>query len=134
MRKRVQQYTSHEAEAARALDRLAVERTNSEDQPNGVIDPYNAGHSSQREEPPGQLAAAPKALKRSVYLRSNGPELSASDVRDLETLMQMLRSYYEIPDDQPVFPKRTKPKASEKRAQPSSTAKNPSDHPWRGAA
>lgn len=41
------------------------------------------------------------------YLRST-TNLSAEAIRQLEIYMGFLRQYYEIPDDQPVFPPRPK--------------------------
>lgn len=68
------------------------------------------------------------------YLRSRYPELPPEAVADLEKLFAMLRSYYDIPEDQPVFPKRPRSVTASKRAKPSSAAKNDAKHPWRGAA
>lgn len=67
------------------------------------------------------------------YLRSKYSTLPPEAVADMEKYFDMLRSYYGIPSDQPVFPKRpaTKPV---KRAKPSADAKNDVKHPWRGAA
>ena len=56
----------------------------------------------------------------SPYLRSKYVELPPDAVADLERYFQLLRSYYAIPDDQPVFPPKanapaTKATAAKKR-------------------
>lgn len=71
-----------------------------------------------------------------LYLRPGQRELPPEAIRDLEQYLDMLRSYYGIPADQPVFPPRPRslqPKASPAKARPSKTAKNPANHPWRAA-
>lgn len=68
------------------------------------------------------------------YLRSKYTELPPEAVRDLERYYEMLRAYYGIPEDQPVFPPKPRSKSGERRAKPSTDAKNQLDHPWRGAA
>lgn len=68
------------------------------------------------------------------YLRTKYPDLPPEAVRDLEQYYDMLRKYYDIPADQPVFPPRKVSRADRKRAKPSPRARNELDHPWRGAA
>lgn len=72
-----------------------------------------------------------------VYLRPGQPELPPEAMRDLEQYLELLRAYYGIPADQPVFPPRKQRAHSEKAArtgsQPSDGAKNPAEHPWRAA-
>lgn len=73
-----------------------------------------------------------------IYLRPGQRDLPPEAIRDLEQYLEMLRSYYGIPADQPVFPPR--PKAVQRKTQaakplgrPSKAAKNASTHPWRAA-
>jgi transcriptional regulator with XRE-family HTH domain len=69
------------------------------------------------------------------YLRSKYTDLPPEAVRDLEQYFEMLRLYYDIPADQPVFPPKPRRKPTpQRRAQPSKDAKNDKNHPWRGAA
>lgn len=65
------------------------------------------------------------------YFRAD--PLSVSDHRDLEAYANMLRTYYDIPPGQPVFPKRRaapSPKRPARRVR--ATGVNRPDHPWRG--
>lgn len=73
-----------------------------------------------------------------MYLRPGQRELPPDAIRDLEQYLDMLRSYYGIPADQPVFPPRPKPArragaAASAPGRPSKTAKNAATHPWRAA-
>src|SRR5262249_3294320 len=80
---------------------------------------------------PGSSSGRPTVISEglsAVYLRSDA-DLSSDEMRDLEHYLDMLRLYYGIPADQPVFP--PIPQASTRRARPSRTAINRPDHPWR---
>jgi hypothetical protein len=68
-----------------------------------------------------------------TYMRrsDDSRQLPPEAMRELEAYLAQLRAYYDIPDDQPVFPKR--PRRSGRRAKPSRKAKNRLNHPWRGA-
>lgn len=57
-------------------------------------------------------------------------KLAAEDLRQLEDYFALLRAYYGIPADQPVFPPVIKSKNKHDKA--SVTAVNPDSHPWRG--
>ena len=71
------------------------------------------------------------------YLRTKYPELSPEDVRGLERYFDLLRSYYGIPKDQPVFPPKPKSKQDDpmkpRRSKPSEGARNDASHPWRSS-
>ena len=67
----------------------------------------------------------------SPYLRTKY-DLPPEAVADLERYFDMLRSYYDIPDDAPVFP--PKPKSDQPFATPPKPAvgrRNGDAHPWR---
>jgi hypothetical protein len=72
----------------------------------------------------------------SLYLRS-GEQLEADDLRDLESYFEVLRAYYGIPDDQPVFPARERhttrlsPSSTRPVKTTRATGRNRDDHPWR---
>ncbi len=70
-----------------------------------------------------------------MYFRD--PQLSAKDRRDLETYYAMLRGYFDIPEDQPVFPELGEIDNAERPAleqrRPSRHARNRADHPWRAS-
>lgn len=68
------------------------------------------------------------------YLRSKYQDLPPQAIDELERYYELLRNYYGIPEDQPVFPPKPHSKNDSKRAKPAKTAKNQLDHPWRGAA
>lgn len=77
-----------------------------------------------------RLAASTPTL----YLRHDG--LTREDRRDLERYLALLRQYYEIPADQPVFPKAKQARPAEHRTvkQPRREAtRNRADHPWRAS-
>ena len=60
--------------------------------------------------------------------------LSDHDRRNLAHYLSHLRTYYAIPDDQPVFPPRPRTERSDRPARrPSVTARNAANHPWRAA-
>lgn len=126
MRKGGNQVTRAVLHAVRVSRNVDVCRTKTANEPNCVM------------KPNGELDGASVGVLLQdvdrIYLRGSGKEMSPADVRDLETLMDMLRSYYDIPADQPVFPKRPRSVTHVKRAKPSKTATNRADHPWRGAA
>jgi transcriptional regulator with XRE-family HTH domain len=66
------------------------------------------------------------------YLRTKYADLPPDAVADLERMFSMYRAYYDIPDDQPIFPPRPKPdQSAQVRRQPSLNARNRADHPWR---
>lgn len=68
------------------------------------------------------------------YLRQPSPQgLPPEAMRDLEAYVAHLRSYYGIPEGQPVFPKRPARQGEAKRTVPSRPATNHRDHPWRGS-
>ena len=71
-------------------------------------------------------------LTTAVYLRA-GEELEADDLRDLEDYFAHLRSFYDIPKDQPVFPPRPRSRREEPKHErkPRATGRNGADHPWR---
>jgi transcriptional regulator with XRE-family HTH domain len=67
----------------------------------------------------------------SPYLRTKY-DLPPEAVADLERYFDMLRSYYDIPDEAPVFP--PKPKAepsSTPTPKPAADRRNSDAHPWR---
>jgi transcriptional regulator with XRE-family HTH domain len=66
------------------------------------------------------------------YLRTKF-DLPPEAVADMEKYFTQLRSYYGIPDDQPVFPPDDQPKQSSTRTVPSKGARNRSNHPWRAS-
>ena len=73
-----------------------------------------------------------------IYLRPGQRQLPPEAIRDLEQYLEMLRSYYGIPADRPVFPPRPKTAqhtipAAKRPGRPSKSAKNPAGHPWRTA-
>lgn len=73
-----------------------------------------------------------------VYLRPGQRDLPPEAIRDLEQYLEMLRSYYGIPADQPVFPPRPKAiqletASAKPLGRPSKAAKNAPTHPWRAA-
>lgn len=60
--------------------------------------------------------------------------LSDHDRRNLAHYLSHLRTYYAIPDDQPVFPPRPRTERSDRPARrPSVNARNAANHPWRVA-
>jgi len=71
-----------------------------------------------------------------VYLRL-GEQLSHEDMRDLNDYLEVLRTFYDIPTDQPVFPstprtaRTTKPSARKPKSAGRATGLNRDDHPWR---
>ncbi len=75
------------------------------------------------------------AVLRSVgYLRQTSPQgLPPEAMRDLEAYVAHLRSYYEIPEGHPVFPKRRGAAPQANRGKTSKIARNRLNHPWRGA-
>lgn len=54
-------------------------------------------------------------------------------IDDLERYYKQLRDYYDIPDDQPVFPPKPRSKSPQRKAAPDPNAQNRPDHPWRAA-
>lgn len=67
------------------------------------------------------------------YLRSRYDDLPPEAVADLERYFELLRNYYDIPADQPVFPPKPREKNPRPNAAPSKDAVNSKDHPWRAA-
>jgi transcriptional regulator with XRE-family HTH domain len=67
------------------------------------------------------------------YLRTKF-DLPPEAVSDMEKYFAQLRSYYGIPEDQPVFPPQDRSARTSKRTEPSKEARNRADHPWRGPA
>lgn len=67
------------------------------------------------------------------YLRTKY-DLPPEAISDMERYFAQLRSYYGIPDDQPVFPPPPKRPPSDQTRRPSKHARNPANHPWRGSA
>ncbi len=65
------------------------------------------------------------------YLRSRYHDLPPEAVADLERYFDLLRNYYDIPADQPVFP--PKPREKKSTSRPSADAVNAKDHPWRAS-
>jgi hypothetical protein len=126
MRKGGNELTGAKLHAVHVSRNVGCERTQTANEPNCVVEPNGELDGSS-------VGVLPQDEDR-IYLRGTGKEMSPADVRDLETLMDMLRSYYDIPADQPVFPKRPRSLTDVKRAKPSKTATNRADHPWRGAA
>jgi hypothetical protein len=60
--------------------------------------------------------------------------LSDQDRRNLARYLSHLRTYYAIPDDQPVFPARPRTeRANTPARRPSTKARNAANHPWRAA-
>lgn len=62
------------------------------------------------------------------------PELSPQDRADLEAYYAMLRSYFEVPANQPLFPETdtgTDQPVRPSRRRPCKPARNRADHPWR---
>lgn len=66
------------------------------------------------------------------YLRTKF-DLPPDAVRDMERYFAQLRSYYGIPDDQPVFPPRRSIEDSGPQVKPSNGARNRQSHPWRAS-
>ena len=65
------------------------------------------------------------------YLRSKY-DLPPEAIRDLEKYYAQLRSYYGIPEDQPVFPPRERDESEPDDVRPpKATGLNRDDHPWR---
>jgi transcriptional regulator with XRE-family HTH domain len=64
------------------------------------------------------------------YLRTKY-DLPPEALSDMEKYFAQLRSYYGIPEDQPVFPPTTRPSRTAKTPKPSADARNRADHPWR---
>ena len=67
-----------------------------------------------------------------IYLRA-GEQLEAEDLRDLEDYFAHLRSFYGIPEDEPVFPPRPRSRREQPKPErkPRPTGRNGADHPWR---
>lgn len=74
----------------------------------------------------------PAASNAAPSRRDHG--LSEQDRRNLAHYLSHLRTYYAIPEDQPVFPPRprSEPPAGQQR-RPNRTARNAANHPWRAA-
>lgn len=70
----------------------------------------------------------PEVTINRIYLRSQR-RLSGEDLRQLEDFLAHLRRFYDIPDDEPVFPPRKEERSQ--HAKPSRHARNAADHPWR---
>jgi transcriptional regulator with XRE-family HTH domain len=67
----------------------------------------------------------------SPYLRTKY-DLPPEAVTDLERYFDLLRAYYDIPADAPVFPERPKAEPGTGEApKPAADRRNPADHPWR---
>ena len=67
----------------------------------------------------------------SPYLRTKY-DLPPEAVADLERYFNLLRSYYDIPDEAPVFPPKPKSdQASITSARPAAGRRNGDAHPWR---
>jgi hypothetical protein len=69
--------------------------------------------------------------KHAVYFRHD--RLSPQDQRDLDEYCDMLRNYYGIPEDEPVFPKAKPQGPGAPAATSAATGSNPANHPWRKA-
>jgi hypothetical protein len=70
-------------------------------------------------------------LQLPTYWR--GERLDAADLRDLESFHELLRDYYDIPTNEPVFPAAKQPQ-SERQPRTNTaraTGRNSSAHPWR---
>lgn len=68
------------------------------------------------------------------YLRTKY-DLPPEAVRDMERYFAQLRSYYGIPDDEPVFPpQQPLQDRPHRRGRPSKQARNSAKHPWRAPA
>lgn len=66
------------------------------------------------------------------YLRSRY-DLPAEAVTEMERYFDLLRNYYGIAPDQPVFPPTAPSEASHRHGVPTVGAKNAKNHPWRAA-